>query len=72
MPSAIYESFEQQGQLNSLLEQAAVERDRDKFCELLRKISRLRAAMWLAGGLNQPDMDSNGAHVAVDRDAKVA
>ena len=41
-------------ELDKLLEQAAAERDRGKFLELLREINRVRAAKWLATGLRMP------------------
>ena len=41
-------------QLDRLLEEAAVERDRSKFLELLREINRVRAARWLASGQRMP------------------
>jgi hypothetical protein len=41
-------------ELDKLLEQAAAERDRGKFLELLREINRVRAARWLASGLRMP------------------
>jgi hypothetical protein len=52
--SPVSEPFEGQDQLDSLLEQAAMEQDRAKFHELLRKINRLRAARWLASGVERP------------------
>src|SRR6266853_1312546 len=54
--SGYREAFDDKEALDRLLEQAAVERDRSKFLELLGEINRLRAARSLASGLKRlPD-----------------
>ena len=61
------DAIDSREQLDKLLEQAAAERDRGKFVELLREINRVRAARWLASGLRRPGIPlSNMATDAFD------